>query len=76
MPGQNAEKAYAVCINNADYPASLERAKIYEILPDEKGIQNHLLRVKDESGEDYLYPAECFIPVQLPAEVIAAITSE
>lgn len=75
MSRQKAKKGFAVCINNADYPASLERSKIYEILPDEKAAQNQLLRVKDESGEDYLYPAECFITVQLPEEVIAAITS-
>ncbi len=76
MSKPKAKKGFAICINNADYPASLERAKIYEILPDEKAAQNQLFRVKDESGEDYLYPADCFITVQLPEEVIAAITSK
>ncbi len=76
MPRQESNRGFAVCINNADYPASLERSKIYEILPDENAEQHHLLRVKDESGGYYLYPAACFIAVELPAEVIAALKTE
>ena len=76
MPAQKAKKGFAVCVNNADYPASLERSKIYEILPDEKAEQHHLLRIGDESGEEYLYPAEIFVAVELPAKLIAALKKE
>jgi len=61
--------AYAVCINNADYPASLERHKIYRVLPDEDAAADGELRIIDESGEDYLYSADRFVPIQLPSAV-------
>lgn len=60
---------FVVCINNARYPASLELHKIYRVLPDEDAAVEGDVRVIDESGEDYLYPAEWFIPVELPREV-------
>lgn len=60
---------FAVCINNADYPASLEVHKIYRVLPDEDAAVEGDMRVVDESGEDYLYPAEYFVLVELPRSV-------
>ena len=59
---------FAVCIDNADYPASLEARKLYEVLPDEEAASQRQLRVVDESGEDYLYlyPARYFRLVTLP----------
>jgi len=60
---------FAVCINNADYPASLELHKIYRVIPDEDAAVDGDLRVIDESGEDYLYPAEYFAFVELPRAV-------
>lgn len=65
---------FAVCIQNAAYPASLELHKIYRIIPDENAAQDGDLRVIDESGEDYLYPAACFVVISLPlqtAQVLA-----
>lgn len=62
-----------ICIYNADYPSALERRKIYQVIPDEAAAVHHLLRVIDESGEDYLYPTDYFIPVQLPPQVEAAV---
>ena len=59
----------AVCISNADYPASLELHKIYRVLPDEDAATDGDIRVVDESGEDYLYPAEYFVFVELPKSV-------
>lgn len=56
---------FAVCINNTDYPASLELHKIYRMLPDDDAAAEGDLRVIDESGEDYLYPAEYFVPIEL-----------
>ncbi|MBI3651840.1 MAG: hypothetical protein HY231_12540 [Acidobacteria bacterium] len=61
---------FAVCINNQDYPASLERHKIYRVLPDEDGD----LRVIDESGEDYLYPANWFVLIKLPEAIEKSFT--
>ena len=64
---------FAVCINNSGYPASLELHKIYRILPDEDAAKDGALRVVDESGEDYLYPAEWFVPIELPQKVRASV---
>ncbi len=60
---------FAVCVNNAEYPASLELHKIYRIIPDEDAASDGDLRVIDESGEDYLYPGAWFVFVQLPPAV-------
>ena len=54
------ETRYACCIDNAEYPASLELAKIYPILSDRKAGREGFLRIIDESGEDYLYPKSMF----------------
>jgi hypothetical protein len=64
---------FAVCINNAEYPASLERHKIYQVLPDEDAARDGDIRVIDESGEDYLYPASFFVVIEVPQEVERAI---
>ncbi len=63
------EVRFAVCVNNADYPASLELHKIYRVLPDEDAEVDGDMRVVDESGEDYLYPADYFVLVELPKAV-------
>jgi hypothetical protein len=60
---------FVVCINNAEYPASLELHKIYRVLPDEDAALEGDVRVIDESGEDYLYPEDWFVPIELPREV-------
>ena len=52
----NIESAFVICIQSEDYPASLEVRKIYQRLPDDEAATHQLLRVIDESGEDYLYP--------------------
>jgi hypothetical protein len=58
-----------VCIQNSGYPASLELHKIYRVLPDADAARDGDIRVIDESGEDYLYPAEWFATVDLPRRV-------
>lgn len=60
---------FAVCINNSGYPASLELHKIYRVLPDEDAAADGDLRIIDESGEDYLYPADRFVPIAVPDAV-------
>ena len=62
-----------ICIENSDYPASLEKRKIYESLPDPKAQKIGQVRIIDESGEDYLYPSELFIEANLPKAVQTAV---
>ncbi|MFT3746383.1 MAG: hypothetical protein QM785_19085 [Pyrinomonadaceae bacterium] len=64
---------FAICINNADYPASLERWKVYRVIPDEKAEGRSLIRVVDESDEDYLYAAKDFVAITLPSNVESAM---
>lgn len=67
------DSKFVICIDNSDFPASLERRKIYEALSDKDAeIINHL-RIIDESGEDYLYPASCFIDANLSKEILEAV---
>ena len=65
--------ALAVCVRNDDYPASLERRKIYEMLLDPSAERMKQVRIRDESGEDYLYPAEYFRPIKLPVSIKKAV---
>jgi hypothetical protein len=71
MNPHNLETKFVVCINNQDYPASLEVRKIYQIIPDHRAAEHQLIRVIDESGEDYLYPVAYFVPIALPQAVVA-----
>ncbi len=64
---------FVICINNLDYPVSLEKRKIYETISDPEAEEIGHIRVVDESGEDYLYPITCFIDAHLPKEVQAAV---
>ena len=73
MKHHQVEPKFAVCINNEDYEVSLELRKIYKILPDAKAAEHHYIRVIDESGEDYLYPEDYFIPIELPKAVEKAL---
>ena len=68
------DTTYAVCVNNDDYPAALEVGKIYRALPDTTAAKHQMVRVIDESSEDYLYPATCFIPIELTAEIEKALS--
>ena len=62
-----------ICIENSDYPASLEKRKIYELLPDPAAEKIGQVRIIDESGEDYLYPSTLFIEANLPKAVQTAV---
>ncbi|RLA48611.1 MAG: hypothetical protein DRR42_16565 [Gammaproteobacteria bacterium] len=64
---------FVICINNSEYPASLEKRKIYEVLPDSDAAKTKQIRVVDESGEDYLFPASCFIDAKLSKETRDAV---
>jgi hypothetical protein len=62
-------RKYVVCIDNDDYPVSLVVRRIYTQLPDAAAAKRGLLRVVDESGEDYLFPKKLFAVVELPTAV-------
>ena len=66
-------RRFAVCIRNSGYEASLERNKIYVVIPDEAAERDGDLRVIDESGEDYLFDADRFVAVDVPAAVRASL---
>ena len=61
---------FVICINNFGYEVSLETRKLYEILADTDAEKHNQIRVIDESGEDYLYPAFLFDRIILPPQVI------
>ena len=66
---------FAICIDNSEYPASLELHKIYRVLPDKDAERDGDLRVVDESGEDYLYPAAYFVLIGVPEEYVLTLAS-
>jgi hypothetical protein len=62
-----------VCVDNAGYAASLERRKIYVMLRDAEAQKHGLVRIVDESGDDYLYPKAFFRSIALPQAVRKAV---
>jgi hypothetical protein len=64
---------FVVCVENDGYPASLELHKIYRTVPDSDAARDGDVRIVDESGEDYLYPAEWFVAVELPRRVKSSL---
>jgi hypothetical protein len=69
MNDLSKERPLVVCVGNDEYPASLEVRKIYEVVPDTTAALHQLVRIVDETGEDYLYPAAYFVPIDLPSPV-------
>lgn len=69
-----ASTQFVICIDNTGYEVSLERRKLYQLVPDDEAEKHHQLRVADESGEDYLYPESCFVTVTLPEQVAQQIS--
>lgn len=66
-------KYLVVCVDNDGYPASLEKRKIYVAIRDATTEKHGMVRVFDESGEDYLYPKSFFRPIELPQTVKKAV---
>ena len=66
-------RQFAVCVRNEDQEESLELRKIYEVLEDLSAAKHNMIRVIDEEGEDYLYPRDWFLPIQLPHNIEEAI---
>lgn len=66
MSKKKTPPEFVICVQNGKYAASLELRKVYRAIPDPEASSHKMLRVVDESGEDYLYPDECFVAVELP----------
>jgi hypothetical protein len=64
---------FAVCIKNKGYKVSLERGKLYRIIPDETAEKRGYLRIVDESGEDYGYSADRFFAIDVPKPLEKAL---
>ncbi len=65
MPNTDPTDSFLLCAKNQGYPASLEVRKVYRAISDAVAASRGLVRVVDESGEDYLYPSEYFVAVEL-----------
>lgn len=74
MSRRNSETRFVICICNEDCDG-LKLRKIYQVLPDESAAEDDYIRVIDDSGEDYLYPAQYFIRIKLPKAAEEAILS-
>jgi len=70
---KTSSKKFVVCVKNKGYEVSLELRKIYQVLPDADAAKHRQLRVIDESGDDYLYPANYFASIELPDPVRKAV---
>ena len=70
---KRTEPRFVVCVKNKGYAASLELRKLYRVVSDEPAAKLHQICVIDESGEDYLYPEEYFVAVQLPLSAEKAV---
>ena len=75
MKTKNTEPRFAICINNSAYPDDLKVRTVYQVLPDESAARSNYIRVVDETGEDYLYPAEYFIFIDVPPDAAKALVT-
>jgi hypothetical protein len=69
MKRTKPQPSFALCVRT-DGALDLEQRKVYQVLPDRAASRDGYVRVVDESGEDYLYPAACFVTVRLPAAAV------
>ena len=59
-------QTFVLCIDNEGWTASLRVRKVYPVVEDPAAVRHQMVRVIDESGEDFLYPESCFVPIELP----------
>ena len=69
MGAQQSAGSFALCVEDGGME-DLEVRKVYQVLPDREAGREGYVRVIDESGEDYIYPSDLFVPVKLPAAVV------
>jgi hypothetical protein len=73
MEAENTPPRFVICLNNDGYEDDLKIRTVYQVLPDESAARSNYLRVVDETGEDYLYPAEYFVFIDVVPEVAEAL---
>lgn len=73
MSSGKQTSGFVLCVRNDDHPASLEVRKVYPVVPHDDASADGVIRVIDESGDDYLYPEEYFVPIVLSSEAEAAL---
>lgn len=73
MAESNDLARFLLCVSAGDYPVSLEARKVYQTLSDTDAEDRGMVRVVDESGEDYLYPQDLFVPVELTAPAVETL---
>jgi hypothetical protein len=66
--GNQTQPRFAICISDAGYEDDLKPRTVYQVLSDESAARSHYIRVVDETGEDYLFPASHFVFIDLPPE--------
>ncbi|HEV8369595.1 MAG TPA: hypothetical protein VGQ39_16685 [Pyrinomonadaceae bacterium] len=76
MREQDSNHRIAICIDNTDYEMSLERRKVYPIVTDPEAERDNYVRIVNESGEDYLFPASRFVFLTVPTEVEEAVLAK
>jgi len=64
---------FAICVSDGGYEDDLKVRTVYRILPDESAARSNYVRIVDETGEDYLYPADYFMPITLTEQIAQAI---
>lgn len=70
---QHKTARFVICINNGGYVDDLKIRTVYQLLPDESAAKSNYVRIIDETGEDYLYPANLFAAIELPRELEKAL---
>ena len=73
---EDIQPRFAVRVSNAAYVDDLKVRTIYQVLPDESAARSNYIRVVDETGEDYLYPADLFVLIDVPPEAQKALMQE
>jgi hypothetical protein len=73
MEENDPQHRLAICVDNTDYEMSLERRKVYPVLPDSEAERDDYVRIIDETGEDYLFPASRSVFLTVPTEIEEAV---
>ena len=74
MEVEDTQRRFAICIDDAGYPDDLNVRTVYQVLPDDSAARSKYLRIVDETGEDYLYPADLFVVINVPPEAHEALS--
>ena len=74
MPREKMTPQFVICVRNDGYPASLEPCKVYRVIADPDAAAHRMMRVIDESGEDYLYPQDRFVAIELPRAAAVVVS--